>query len=146
MGNFDLDPVTIFQLVSVAEPNVSSDLNDVERPATKILHGTMLTETDPPYSCASRRMTSSGSEYGRVSSTLRMPGYKRMPVFCSYTAQPFDPDGEISKTADDPASKAQHVFRNSRDGALLAFGLVRAEDAIGDSTPMRNRDSGRTVL
>jgi hypothetical protein len=37
LGKFDLDPVSIFQLVSVAKPNVGSDLDYVPRVMAGVL-------------------------------------------------------------------------------------------------------------
>lgn len=43
----------------------------------------MLTDTLPPYSFTSSRMTFEGKEYGIGSSVLSVPGYSVFPVFLS---------------------------------------------------------------
>ena len=74
----------------------------------------MFTDTVPPYSFASRRMTFKGREYGAGSSILRFRIQPHASLLRVERVQAFDPASEIRAPADHPASNSRHILKSSR--------------------------------
>ena len=140
LGKFDFDPVAIFELVSVAKPDVGSDLNYVPRVTPgaffvliraqqecRPVKDPARNDTDGDTSSVLMRFESNDILRKRIGNgqfdveSARIQQHTRFLLI--QTAQPCNPDSEIGQTADDPASKAQHLSRNSKERtAQLALG------------------------